>query len=268
MAGPAFYQLAEVYRLRGDYDAAGEAYRNASRYGGQTQPGLALLWLAQGRRDASVAAIRRALTETTHPLGRTRMLPAYVEIMLAGGDLAAARAGAGELDEIARAYDTAALHARSAYARGAVDLAGGAPDAALPPLREAWQRWCDLDAPYEAACARVLVGLACRALRDEGSAVMELDAARHTFAKLGAAPDVAGAEGLIGQGRIGGTAGLSPRELEVLRLVAAGRSNQAIAAELRISDRTVERHVSNIFVKLNVGSRTAAAAYAFAHGIR
>jgi ATP/maltotriose-dependent transcriptional regulator MalT len=218
--------------------------------------------------DQSVAAIRRALTETTHPLGRARMLPAYVEIMLAGGDLAAARAGASELSEIAKAYDTAALHARSAYAHGAVHLADGTPDAALPPLRQAWRRWCDLDAPHEAACTRVLIALACRALRDEGSAVMELNAARHAFARLGAVPDVARVDSLIGQADAGDTTGLTPRELEVLRLIATGRSNQAIAAELLISGRTVERHVSNIFVKLSVGSRTAAAAYAFAHGIR
>ncbi len=272
MAGSAFYQLAEVYRLRGDFDAAGQAYLNASRYGGQIQPGLALLWLTQGKVEVSVAAIRRALTETARPLDRARMLPAYVEIMLAGHDPAAARAGAGELGEIAKVYDTVGLHARSAYARGAVHLADGTPDAALPPLRQAWQRWCDLEVPFEAACTRVLIGLACRALQDEGSAVMELDAARHTFAQLGAVPDLTRTEALIGQaliGRaeIGDAPGLSPRELEVLRLVAAGRSNQAIAAELLISDRTVERHVSNIFVKLGVGSRTAAAAYAFVHGI-
>ena len=267
MAGPAFCQLAEIYRLRGDFDAAGEAYRNASRYGGQTQPGLALLWLRQGKVDASAAAIRRALAETANPLGRTRMLPAYVEIMLAVPDTAAARSGAGELGEIATVYDTAALHARSAYAHGAVDLADGIPDAALPLLRQAWQGWCDLNAPYEAACARVLIGLACRALQDEGSAVMELDAAGHTFAQLGAFPDLARTEALIGPTETGGAMGLSPRELEVLRLVAAGQSNQAIAAGLLISERTVERHVSNIFVKLGVGSRTAAAAYAFEHGI-
>jgi DNA-binding CsgD family transcriptional regulator len=267
MAGPAFYQLGEVYRLLGDFDAAGEAYGNASRYGGQTQPGLAMLWLVQGNLDGSVAAIRRALAETPHPLARSRMLPAYVEIALAGRDAAAARAGAGELDEIAKVYDTAGLHARSAYARGAVYLAEGAPDAALPALREAWQLWRDLDVPYEVACTRVLIGLACRALRDEGSAALELDAARGAFDQLGAVRDLARTERLIGRAKIGDAARLSPRELEVLRLVAAGKSNLAIAAELVISDRTVERHVSNIFLKLGVGSRTAAAAYAFAHGI-
>ncbi len=267
MAGLAFYQLAEVYRLRGDLAPAAGAYETASRYGGLTQPGLALLWLSQGRVNVSAAAIRRALAETTHPLERSRMLPAYVDIMLAASDLAAARSGAGELGEIATEYGTTALRARSEYARGAVDLARDAPDAALPALRRAWQRWCELDVPYEAARTRVLIGLACRTLRDEDSAGMDLDAALRAFVQLGAGPDAARVRVLMKDARTGHAAGLSPRELDVLRLVAAGKSNQAIAAELVISERTVERHMSNIFGKLGVGSRTAAAAYAFAHGV-
>jgi DNA-binding CsgD family transcriptional regulator/tetratricopeptide (TPR) repeat protein len=265
MAGPAFYQLAEARRLRGEATAADEAYRTASRYGGQTQPGLALLWLAQGKVDASLAAIRRALTESVDPLERSRLLPAYVEILLVGNDAATAHEAATELHEIARAYDTAALHARSSYARGGVYLANAAPDKALPALRRAWQLWCDLDVPYEAARTRVLIGLACRALRDDGSAALELDAARGTFARLGAVADLHRTDRLLG---LSDLAGLSPREVDVLRLVAAGQSNHAIGAALAISERTVERHVSNIFTKLGVGSRTAAAAYAFEHGIR
>ena len=265
VAGPAFYQLAEAYRLRGDSTAAEEAYRNASRYGGQTQPGLALLWLARGRVDAAAAAITRALTETVHPLARARLLPAYVEIMLARPEVTAAREGVGELREIAEAYDTAALHARSSYARGAVDLAEGALGAALAALRRAGQLWSDTDVPYEAARTRVLIGLACRTLSDDSSAILELEAARDVFTRLGAVADLSRTDALLSRADV---AGLSPRELEVLRLVAAGRSNQAIATELAISDRTVERHVSNIFVKLGVGSRTAAAAYAYAHGLQ
>jgi DNA-binding CsgD family transcriptional regulator len=265
MAGFAYYQLAEVYRLRGEFAAASRAYQAASRYGGRTQPGLALLWLAQGKVAESAAAIRRVLTETAHPLERTRMLPAYVDIMLAASDVAAARSAAQELSETATVYGTAALRARSAYANGSVDLADGAPDAALPALRLAWQQWCELDVPYDAARTRVLLGLACRALDDEGSAALELDAARRAFVELGAVPDAARVQALTGDAGTVRAAGLSPRELEVLRLVAAGKSNQAIATELVISERTVERHMSNIFGKLGVGSRTAAAAHAFAH---
>jgi DNA-binding CsgD family transcriptional regulator len=268
MAGPAFYQLGELHRLRGESASAEEAFRVASRYGWQTQPGLALLWLAQRKVDASVAAIRRALAETTDRLVRSRLLPAYVEIMLATGDVGAARQGARELAEIVEAYDTAALHARSAHARGAVHLADAGPEAALQALRHAWRLWRDLDAPYEAARARVLVGLACRALHDEGTAVMELDAARQVFAQLGAVPDLIHIDTLLPKRRGGGGAGLSPRETEVIRLVAAGKTNQAIATELFLSEKTVERHVSNILAKLGVGSRTAAAAYAFDHGLR
>ncbi|HEU4421438.1 MAG TPA: response regulator transcription factor [Pilimelia sp.] len=268
MAGPAHYQLGEIHRLRGEFAEADEAYRRANRYGGETQPGLSLLRLAQGKQDASVAAIRRALAETTDRLMRSRLLPAFVEIMLATNDVPAARDGASELAEVVELYDMPALHARAAYARGAVHLADGTPEAALPALRHAWRLWRDLDAPYEAACARVLVGAACRALHDEDTAAMEFDAARQVLAQLGAIPDLNRTNALTRKAAVRDVAGLSPRELEVLRLVAAGKTNQAIAAELFISDRTVARHVSNIFTKIGVGSRTAAAAYAFRHGIR
>jgi DNA-binding CsgD family transcriptional regulator len=207
------------------------------------------------------------VAETAHPLARARILPAYIEIMLATHDVETARDGTAELGQIAEVYDTAALHARRAYAVGAVHLADGSPDEALPALRRAWRLWSDLDVPYEAARTRVLIGLACHALRDESSAALELDAARDVFAQLGATADLTRTDKMIGRSPVGDSTGLSRRELEVLRLVAAGKSNQAIAAELMISDRTVERHVSNIFGKLGVGSRTAAAAYAFAHGI-
>ena len=164
-------------------------------------------------------------------------------------DVAAAREGATELAEIGEVYDAAALHAWSAYARGAVHLADGSPEAALPALRQAWRLWRDLDVPYEAARARVLVGLACRALHDEDTAAMELDAAHQVFAQLGAVPAATRTEALLRAGRAGDAAGLSARELEVLRLVAAGKTNHAIAAELFLSDRTVERHVSNILIE-------------------
>jgi len=268
MAGLAFYQLGEIHRLRGEFASAEEAFGHASDYGSETQPGLALTWLAQGKVDACVAAIRRALAETTDRLVRGRLLPPHIEIMLATGDVCSAREGAAELAEIAKVYDRVALRARSAYACGAVHLADGSPEAALPGLRLAWRLWRDLDAPYEAACARVLVAMACRELDDEETAAMELEAARQVFAQLGAVPDLTRIDALVGKRRVGDAAGLSAREAEVLRLVAAGKSNHAIAAELFISDRTVARHLSNIFAKLGVGSRTAAAAYAFGHGIR
>ncbi|HEY7271714.1 MAG TPA: LuxR C-terminal-related transcriptional regulator [Actinoplanes sp.] len=265
VAGAAFYQLGELYRLRGEFADAERAYRDALRYGGETQPGMALLRLGQGKPEAATSAIRRALAEASGPLQRARLLPAAVEIFLAGDDQPAASSAAEDLANIAAEYDTTALHAMSAYASGAVALSECGYEAALPPLRRAYRLWRDLDVPYEAARSRVLLALACRELGDEDSAAMELDTARQVFDHLGAAPETARVQALAGHPAV--SSGLSPRELEVVRLIAAGRTNSAIAAELYLSEKTVARHVSNIFGKLGVGTRTAAAAYAFEHGL-
>ncbi len=265
VAGAAFYQLAELHRLRGEFAEAEAAYRDALRYGGDIQPGMALLWLAQGRTDAAAAAIRRALAEAADLAQRAPLLPAAAEVLAAAGDLTGAAQAAAELAAVAAELGTAALMAMSGQATGTVRLAEGAAEKALPALRAACRQWHELDVPYEAARTRVLIAQACRALGDRESADLELDAARRVFADLGAATDVSTVDGLRGSG--GDTAGLSPRELEVVRLVAAGRSNQAIAAELVLSEKTVARHLSNIFGKLGVASRTAAAAYAYEHGL-
>ena len=262
-AAQAFYRQAEVHRLQGRFSAAEEAYRDASRCGCEPQPGLALLRLAQGNDDAAAAAIRRAVVETTEPLKRARLLPAYVEIMLAVGDVQEARNACRELEEISARYESGMLGAMSAHAEGAVDLAEGDTRAALLALRHAWQMWQELEVPYEAARVRVLLGLACRTLGDDDTAALELEAARDVFAQLGAAPDLARADSLTRRAASVDARGLTPRELQVLRLLAAGRTNKAIAAELVLSERTVDRHVSNIFTKLGVSSRTAATAYAY-----
>jgi DNA-binding CsgD family transcriptional regulator len=263
--GAAFYRQAEVYRVLGDFTAAEDAYQQASRWGRQPQPGLALLRLAQGRTDAAQAAIRRLVAETTDRLGRAKLLPAQVEIMLAVGDLQAARDAADELTEIAERYDTLALRAVADYARGAVLLAEGDARAAVVALRGAWQAWQELEAPYEATRVRVLVGLGCRALGDEEAAAMELEAARAVFAQLGAAPDLARLEALAHREAAWKAHGLTERELQVLRLVATGATNHAIASQLFVAEKTVDRHVSNIFTKLGVSSRAAATAYAYQH---
>ncbi len=264
-AGQASYRQGEVHRLRGEFNAAEEAYREASRCGWEPQPGLALLRQAQGDGDAAAAAIRRVVGETDEPLTLARLLPAYVEIMLTHGEVEEARGARRRLDEISEGHEDGMRAALAAQVRGAVDLAEGDADSALVELRQAWQLWRGLEAPYEAARARVLVGLACRALGDEDAAGLELAGARSVFAELGAAPDLARVEALDQGAEPSDAHGLTPRELEVLRLVAGGATNKGIAAELVVSERTVDRHVSNIFAKLGVSSRAAATAYAYEH---
>ena len=263
--GAACYQQGELHRLRGEFGAAEEAYRQASRWGREPQPGLALLRLAQGQVDAAAAAIRRALDEAQDDATRPRLLPAYVEIMLATAEVTAARAAADELTAIAETLALPMLRAVAAHATGAVLSPRVDARAALAALRHAWRSWHELDAPYEAARVRVLLALACGQLCDMDGAAMEFDAARWVFEQLGAAPDGARVETLSGKADAGRAGGLTDREREVLALVAAGKSNRAIAADLFLSEHTVARHVQNILGKLDVPSRTAAAAFAFEH---
>jgi DNA-binding CsgD family transcriptional regulator/tetratricopeptide (TPR) repeat protein len=261
--GHAAYQRGEVHRLQGEFEEAEAAYRQATRFGREPQPGLALLRFVQGNAEAASAAIRRAVSETTSSLKRAALLPAYIEVALAGGYVEAARSACCELSEIAQRQGTDLLNVMAAQARGEVALAEGETQAALVALRRACQAWQELDAPHEAARTRVLLGLSCRSLGDEDTAAFELEAARGVFAELGAAPAVAWVDSLTVRAVGAGAHGLTARELEVLRLVAAGKTNREIASTLVISDRTVARHVQNIFAKLRVSSRTAASAFAF-----
>ena len=263
--GMVFYQQGELHRLRGEFAEAEEAYRQANQWGHSPQPGLAELRLAQGDVAAAAAAIRRVVDEAEDRVARSRVLAAYVEILLAVDDVAAARAAAHELSNIAADLDAPLLRAAAAKATGAVRFADDDARAACETLRRAWTAWRDLEAPYEAARVRVMVGLACRALGDEDTAGMELDAARVVFEQLGAAPDLARVDSLVRRATSGEPHGLTPRELQVLRLISAGRTNKAVADELVLSERTVDRHVSNIFSKLGVSSRAAATAYAYEH---
>jgi DNA-binding CsgD family transcriptional regulator len=263
--GQALYQQAEIHRLRGEHALAEEAYRYASQLGFEPQPGLALLRLAQRRIGAAVAAIRRLLLVTTEPLRRAPLLPAHIEIMLASGCLDEARSSCEELDRVAAVCETDVLRAQARHAQGAIALAEGDAEAALGAFRLAFEIWKRLDAPYETARTRVLAGCACRALGDEDAAALEFQAARSVFEELGARPDRDALDALPPSSDRKHL--LTAREHEVLMLVAAGRTNKAIAEALRLSERTIDRHVSNILTKLDVPSRAAATAYAYSHGI-
>lgn len=258
-------ETGDVLRLRGDLEGADAAYQRAADRGLDPQPGLALLWLASGRGTAALAAVDRLLASPAGPVQRCRLLPAAVEVLLASGEVERARPLAQELDALATSLGTTVLVATAARAMGAVELVGGDPAGALPYLRRAHQLFAQVSAPYDTAVVRLLVGRCLLALSDASSAERELVAARTAFRRLGAAPMADAASALLAPAALPG--GLTAREVEVLRLVASGRSNPQIANELVLSEKTVARHLSNIFGKLDVGSRTAAAAWAFEHGL-
>ena len=266
-AGEAAYRQGEIHRLMGDHEASERAFEEASRRGREPQPGLALLRLSQGQRAAALASIQRALAEADPPVERVALLPACIEIMLATGRLEEARTALADFERSVDARECPAHAASLAHEQGAIALASGDPSGALPVLRRAARAWRELGAPYDVARARQLVGLACRAVGDEEGAAFELQAARLTYEELGAATDVARLDALARGEGARGARGLTARELEVLRRVAAGWTNKAIAAELVLSVRTVDRHVSNIFAKLGVSSRAAATTYAHEHGL-
>ena len=258
--GAAYYRLAELDRLRGRFQAAEASYAAAASYGQEVQPGLALLRLAQGQPEVAAAGLDRALTETDGPASRAMLLAALVEVAVTVGDLPRAHAALDEQLDLAEVVGTPYLAALAAHARGTVLLSEGDAHAGLPVLRAACSLWQQLDAPYEAARTRVVVSRACRALGDADAAVMELDAARTAFEQLGARADLQALHQAEPANR---DSALSRREREVLVLVARGRSNREIATALFLSERTVARHMSNIFVKIGVGSRAAATAYAY-----
>jgi DNA-binding CsgD family transcriptional regulator len=273
-AGNAFYQEGEIHRLRGELAEAEGAYAKASEGGRDPQPGLALLRMAQGRIDLAAAAMRRVLSATSDPLVRSSFLPAHVEIMLAASDLGEARRAADELRAIAERFGMEMLDAMAQHAKGAVALAEGDARGAIDPLRRAQELWQRVGAPYLGARIRVVVARVFRALGDEDGASLELAAARKVFVQLGAAPDIATIEAMVAPAapapapaQAQSTHGLSAREVEVLLLVASGKTNKAIARQLFVSEKTIDRHVSNIFAKLDVSSRVAATAWAYRNGL-
>lgn len=265
--GEAFYQVAEVQRLRGKFRDSEQAYRQASQWCQINGPGLAQLRLAQGQIEAANAAIRRLAEEVQQPGPRAKVLDVYVEIAVAASDIDTAQVAADELRVIADKYGIPFLRALSSRSSGAVLLAKGDAREALAQLRRSFSVWHDLQAPYEASRVRVLMALAYRNLGDEENALVELDEAKRVFQRLGAAGELCRVEGLLRKS-VGKDAGpLTEREVQVLRLVVSGMTNREIASNLFISEKTVARHLSNIFTKLDVSSRTAATAYAYNHDL-
>lgn len=259
--GLAAAEKGDALRILGELEAAEASYEVAFDHGYEPQPGLALLWLAQGRTEAAIGAARRLLAETGGPVGRSRVLAGVAEVLLACGAGDEARSVSVELEQVAEEFGCSGLQAVAAFVCGGVELDNGDPSGALPYLRKAAGLWRRLDAPYETARVRLQIGRALAALDDEVSAASELAAARRAFEELGVPPPDQDARG----GKTPLPAGLTAREAEVLRLVASGQSNAQIASALVLSEKTVARHLSNIFAKLEVGSRTAAAAFAFEH---
>jgi DNA-binding CsgD family transcriptional regulator len=262
-AGAAFYRLGELHRLRGEFAKADAAYTRASERGRKPQPGLSLLRLAQGQIEAAAASIRSALDDTRGRPARARTLTAAVEILLAAGDVESARAAAEELSQIASGLAAPLLSAACAHATGAVLVAEGDMAGASTSLRDAWDTWRTLETPYEEAHTCLLLAAVCERRGDRDGHRLELENARRLFTLLDARPSLA----RLAEGTNRGTARrigeLSGREVQVLRLLAAGRTNRDIAQHLFISEKTVARHVSNIFDKLGVSSRAAATACAY-----
>jgi ATP/maltotriose-dependent transcriptional regulator MalT len=266
-AGEASYGVGEVLRRRGDLSEAEQAFVQAQQLGWDPQPGMALLRLAQGRVQAAAAALRSALASPmVDRFARARLLAAQVDVLIAAGALDQARDTARELAAIADGLSSAVVQATASTAQGALHLAEGDPAAALEDLRRGLHGWRALGLPYEEAKARLLVGMTRRTLGDEEGGRIEIDAARAGFERLGAAADARHAAALIQQRRASPRL-LTDREVQVLRLVASGKSNRDIAGALHLSEHTVARHMQNILAKLGVSSRAAATSHALQKGL-
>jgi ATP/maltotriose-dependent transcriptional regulator MalT len=261
-AAAAFAEVGDIRRRLGDLDRAEEAFARAEELTGRSCQGTALLRLAQGRTDAAARIITGCLADqSSNPLARARLLPAATQIALAAGDLAGADRCVEELEATAATYGTPMLWAMARLARGRVQLAGDDVAAAAVTLTEALARWRELEVPFEIASTRTVLGQAMREAGDEAAARESFAAARALFDQIGAHLE-ADDPGLR---RPELPRGLTIREAEVLQLVASGLSNKEIAARLHLSVKTVSRHLSNIFTKIDVSSRSAATAFAFEH---
>lgn len=264
-AAAGWAEIGDIRRRLGDLDGAETAFGRADRLCGQPRAGLALLRLAQGRADIATAIISEALEGAGwNRLARAKLLPARAQIAIATGDLSGAAQSAEELETIAEAFNSVGLQAAALSTRGRVQLSNRDP-AACATLRSAASRWNDLGVPYETATARTMLGQACRDSGDEPGASAAFDAARQLFDDLGVGVDARNSRVPVNASPL--PAGLTAREAEVLLLVAAGHTNKEVASALFLSDKTIARHLSNIFTKVDVSTRAAATAFAFEHGM-
>jgi len=263
--GEAQYQVGEVHRLMGAHEQAERDYRQANSSGYQPEPGLALLRTAQGRAQVALTTLTRLVADRRRPEDRAELLAALVGAQLAAGDRTAARAAAEELAGIAGSLESPLLSGFADQSLGAVLCAEGSAVPALTALRRAWHTWRELELPQFAAQTRTLIGRCLLSLGDEDAAQLEFEAAREAFTLLGAVPDLAQLDAIGVSAAL--PDGLTAREVEVVRLVAEGLSNRAIAERLFLSEKTVARHLSNVYAKLKVTSRAAATAYAYDHGL-
>lgn len=259
--GLALYELGEVRRMRGDLPGAAAAYAQAHEHGKEPQPGLALVWIAEGRPAAALEALAACEARTIDPLAKTRLWEALAQAAVAVDDLAAAGAAADALDEAAATYASPGLLAAATQTRGRVCLAADDTAAAVAVLRSACQQWQDLDAPYQLARTRLVLGEALARGGDEHGALLERDAAVAALTRLGVIS-------ATGAGRPAALPdGITRREAEVLALVAQGLTNREAADALVLSERTVARHLANLYTKIGVTTRTAATTYAHRHGL-
>jgi DNA-binding CsgD family transcriptional regulator len=259
-AGAGFYELGEVRRLRGDADGAAAAFAQARALGVEPQPGEALLAYAAGRAPQAATALRAALAGQGR-LERARALLPAVEVGLAAGDDDLARSAAEELAGTAAVYGTAGLLAWAVHAGALLALDGGRWEEAVAGLEAALRGYREQRLRHATAQVHEHLAIARRGLDQAAAAAADEATALAIYRQLGASPDLARLTATTRPG------GLTPREEEILAQVVSGASNHQVAERLVISDKTVSRHLANIFAKLGVGSRTAAAAWAHEHGI-
>ena len=261
----AYAEVGDIRRRLGQLDESEAAFARAQEISGQACAPLALLRLAQGRVDAARAIVTSCVRNTTNPLSRAALLPAFAHVAIAAGDLDAARDASVELDQIAADYANPEHAAAALSTRGRLQLAQGDAPAACDTLRHAVDRWRDLNVPYEVATAQTLLGQALREAGDEDAATESFAAAAKLFNQIGARLDAQRLTDRAPPPVL--PARLTEREVEVLQLVAAGLTNNEIASALYLSAKTVSRHLSNIFTKIGVTSRAGATAFAFEHGL-